>query len=186
MDENIFNKAFSRATELMNDEHFNRIVESKANAYSKGGNKSNNTVNEFSSFESAAFGAPQITENKVVTNNSVLPDAIRESFEKQPPIINEQTVIDSRIPMPSIPKQRVESYSTQTLAHTNNGIDYSLIRMIVDECVSNKLKEFTNNMLNESTNSIRGFKFADGNKIQFIDSKGNLYEGELKLKRKKK
>jgi hypothetical protein len=66
---------------------------------------------------------------------------------------------------------------------TNTQIDYNYIKYMIEEAVKNALSQ---NMLNESTkNNFVGMKMCEGNKIQFMDSKGNIYEGVLKLKRKK-
>ena len=113
---------------------------------------------------------------------SKLPAAILESFKKAPSMSGEQEiVVDTRTPMPSKP-MKTESVVTPTV--NNSGIDYSLIRMIVEESINKKISELS--MLNESASTLKGLKFAEGNKIQFVDSKGNLYEGELKLKKRKK
>lgn len=191
MEETIFNKAFNRAAELMNDDRFNAIVESKANAYS-GANKGKNDVNPFTNYESVAFGAStnntqqttmQQQNFNVPTMNSKLPSAILESFAKTPTFNNSDPL--STI---TVKAQQPQATITETVSHPNNGgIDYSLIKMIVDECITKKLGELTNGILTESSNNVlRGLRFAEGNKIQFVDNKGNLYEGELKLKKKKK
>ena len=64
------------------------------------------------------------------------------------------------------------------------GIDYSLIKAIIDESVRRQFEEMKKGMLNE--NFVRGMRVARGNKIQFLDSAGNLYEGVLTLKKKAK
>jgi hypothetical protein len=70
------------------------------------------------------------------------------------------------------------------MAPQTGGVDYSLIKLIVKECVKESLAEMKGSMLTESSSpSFRGMRIADGNKFQFIDSKGNLYEGVLKLKK---
>lgn len=198
MDQNIFNQAFNRATALMNDERFNSIVESKSNAYRKGGDISG-SYNDFSAFEAQAFGAPSVSVNETysapvfeqsvmaapttVKAESKLPAAIRESFEKTPSFTPQQpqTLIDSRIPIPSKP---MKTETVSPIIQNSGNIDYSLIRMIVEECINKKINEMAS--LNESVSTLKGLKFAEGNKIQFLDSKGNLYEGELKLKKRKK
>jgi hypothetical protein len=54
---------------------------------------------------------------------------------------------------------------------------------MIEEAVKNALSQ---NKLNESVNNnILGMKMCEGNKIQFMDSKGNIYEGVLKLKKKR-
>lgn len=188
MEQSLFNKAFSRATQLMNNERFNSIVESKANTMSKQSSNGIGNVgsNEFSAFEQIAFGSSVSAEQPSINmdNASRLPSAIRESFMVQPPIeVNTQSPVDSVVPITRT-VQNENIMPIQQMANAN--IDYSLIKTIVEECINRKLNEFSKSMLNESETTIRGFKFSDGNKIQFIDRKGNLYEGELKLKKTKK
>lgn len=118
--------------------------------------------------------------------NSKLPAAIVESFEKVPfqgdafdvtggalsGLMLEQT------PQP----QRMQSQ--QPVQQQNyGGINTDLLKYIVNEAVKEALK----GTLNESVgNTMKGFRIAQGNIVQFIDSKGNLYEGKLTLKKRAK
>ena len=93
MDKEIFNTAFSRAVTLMNDKRFNAIVESK----SRNSKKGNGGNSDLSHLEAQAFGytqtpsviEEQYTQQQVIPNGksaaSVLPQAIRESFNNLPP-----------------------------------------------------------------------------------------------------
>jgi hypothetical protein len=76
------------------------------------------------------------------------------------------------------------SMQTQTTAQpSTTQIDYNYIKYMIEEAVKNALSQ---NKLNESVNNnILGMKMCEGNKIQFMDSKGNIYEGVLKLKKKR-
>ena len=58
------------------------------------------------------------------------------------------------------------------------------LKYLVEEAAKNALSQ---NMINESKegNNMLGMKMCEGNKIQFMDSKGNIYEGVLKLKKKR-
>ena len=69
----------------------------------------------------------------------------------------------------------------QAPMNTGASIDYNYLKWIIMEC----LKEHSsNNVMNESVGSVAGLKMMPGNKIQFMDSKGNIYEGVLTLKKK--
>lgn len=178
-----FNDIIARASALMNDEHFNNLVESKAGAFS--GKKTVGKSN-FTDLEAQAFGAPiqtkkTITENTQVAsinnNNksaaSVLPNVIRESFEKMPPVTGTHPSLNMLGGMP-------------TTFNTNQsvGIDYSLIKSLIDESISRHLGEIKQQIINESTNTLKGVRLGEGNKIALVDKRGNIYEGTLKIRQK--
>ena len=62
------------------------------------------------------------------------------------------------------------------------GINYNYLKFFIMEAV----KECVKPMLNEtrSGNEFRGLVMRGGNKIQLLDRQGNLYEAELKLKKR--
>lgn len=175
MDSKILNDAISRAAMLMNDSHFNSIVESKAR-----GGKVGRGGNEFSHFEAQAFGAktqqvPTQTQQPQMQTPSVLPTAIRESFSlnNTPQQVPQQTYITET--------------QTPIVQHTiqQSSVNYDIIKVLIDESISRHLNEIRNTLLTESTNTMRGFSFGEGNKVTFIDKKGNVFEGRLELKKKK-
>lgn len=172
-------KALNRAQELMNDSSFNSLVESKSrnvNFDNSGNiimNKRENLsheelVNEFSS-----------------NRTKGLPVEILESFNKQPsPEVSSSRIDNATNYLLQNKKiQNINENKEYYNTHQTNNIDYSLIKTIVNECISSQLSSIKENILNE--NIIKGFTLKEGNKIQFISKNGNLYEGELKLKKKK-
>jgi predicted transcriptional regulator len=60
--------------------------------------------------------------------------------------------------------------------HSAGNVDYSLIKMIVKECVKEALSE--------NTKTLTGIRLGENGKIQLLDNKGYLYEGVLEKKRK--
>ena len=61
------------------------------------------------------------------------------------------------------------------------GIDYALIKMIVNECLETKLTEMAEKgLLNEST-TLKGIGLSEG-KIKLIDNKGNVFQAKLEYK----
>ena len=61
------------------------------------------------------------------------------------------------------------------------GIDYALIKSIVNECIENKLNEMLGHgLLNEGT-TLKGIGLSNGN-IKLIDNKGNVYSAKLEYK----
>ena len=119
--------------------------------------------------------------------NTKIPAVIAESFEKLP---FQGDAFDisggalSGLMLEQTPQARPQQRQTQPQAAPSNygGVNYDLIKYVVNEAVKEALK----GQLNESvgSNTMKGFRITQGNTIQFIDSKGNLYEGVLKLKKK--
>lgn len=77
-------------------------------------------------------------------------------------------------------RQAVPQYVPQG----GGSIDYDYIKFLIKESVKEALK----GSLNESAslNSMRGMCIGEGNVIQFLDKRGNVYEGKLVLKKKAK
>lgn len=73
-------------------------------------------------------------------------------------------------------------YQPQPNIVTSNNIDYSMIRIIIEDCISKQLNELKRTMLNEST--ISGQKgdviLTIGDSIKFIAKNGNVYEGVVR------
>lgn len=203
MDRNRFGSALARAQKLMLDEDFNAKVEGMANSFAnrKGGGMSGN---DLKMFEQVAFGDSSANANNITLLESndgggeinmgkldKLPDVIKESFIKQPPmsgdgvdntplgIATQQLIENTR---KSAPVRQAPVVQTPV----SGGIDYSLIKSLIDESVARNLKEILGNgMLNESAAPrMMAMAIKSGNKFQFLDSKGNIYEGVLKLKKK--
>ena len=201
MEREFFDKAFAKAAYLMNSDEFNEKVGIYEGQHKMGMNKNNgSTVNEFSHLEEAVFGttAPQtnnnITEQMTVGSytpqapmikaESKLPQAIINSFKQTPTPIEEnkisgviQNVTENITKI--VPEKIIVPQPT-----TNTGIDYGVIKALIDESISRHLGEIKNQILNESS-TLRGLKMCEGNKVQFLDTKGNIYEGVLTLKKKK-
>lgn len=118
------------------------------------------------------------------SQNSKVPSIIRESFEKVPYQgdafdISGGALSGLMLEQKPQPQQRVQQPVQQ---QNYGGFNVDLLKYVVNEAVKDALK----GQLNESVGgtSMKGFRIAPGNIIQFIDSKGNLYEGQLTLKKK--
>lgn len=203
MNESKFNDIMANAQRLMLDEDFNMAVESKAASFAGRKVPSGISNQDLRTYERMAFGNSYGDEKPITmikpTNNpsdlndrrySKLPQAIRESFAKQPPMTGDN--IDNT-PLGMVTKNlALENRETNTSGmqqiprhtHNSDGIDYSLIKSIIDESVRRHISEVKESILSENT--IKGLKISKGNKIQLLDVSGNLYEGVLTLKRKAK
>ena len=60
------------------------------------------------------------------------------------------------------------------------GIDYALIKTIVNECLEQKFGEMMEKLTSEWT-TLKGIGLADG-KIKLIDNKGNVFQAKLEYK----
>ena len=103
------------------------------------------------------------------TSNSKLPQAVLQSFNELSPQTTEYANMGMAL-------DEALNFGTQQAAPS-----MAAVRQIIKETVMACMKQ-----MNENTNtpSFRGMRFCDGNVFQFIDNKGNLYEGTLKLKKR--
>lgn len=128
----------------------------------------------------------QETREPFDPNKSKLPKSVVESFMKTPTPLDDSLIdMPASFALPQQPQQLNEQqYSAPRpqVAPATAGIDYNYLNYLINEAVKNAMK----GMLNESVgaNSFKGMRFVEGNTFQFIDAKGNLYEGVLKLKKK--
>ncbi len=171
--------AIARAQVLMSEEYQKRMDGMTISASKKA--KKNN---EYSELEQKLFGygddtaqySQQPLQEQMSNISSStkglgnLPDFLKESVKNTPL----GGVTDTGY-----------NYTPQQMATPSNTsigqIDYNYIKYLMESVI----KENTNR-LNESANvtTFRGMRIAEGNKFQFIDSKGNVYEGVLTLKKR--
>ena len=78
------------------------------------------------------------------------------------------------------PQYQQSQYQPQQIG----GIDYGMIKYMINEAIKENMEAIKQSILNESA-SLRGVSMPGGNKIQFLDNKGNLYEGQLVMKKRK-
>lgn len=211
MSQNLLAKSLARATQLMNNPSFNAAVEAKAGNFAAAnkikGTMGGGSIPNASAIEAQlglvasapvqqqynqGITAPSITNESIL--NSKLAPSLKESFMQIPPqsaiagsgqgsgsqieqIINGIAPQAQQQSVHQITEQRMQPVNVQS----NGAIDYSIIKMLIDESISRNLESIKQSLINENT--VRAFKLGDG-KIQFLDRKGNLYEGELKLKKK--
>lgn len=138
-------------------------------------------------------------------SQSRLPKAIIESFKKTPSPVEAFSVNGAREaqseelarvfqqfngqnkPAQKAPvrEQVAQQRSVQQPQYQpqQGGVDYNYIKYLVSEAIKENMK----GMLNESAagGNLAAMKIAPGNKLQFMDTKGNIYEAQLTLKKKK-
>lgn len=173
--------AIARAQVLMSEEY-----QKKMDGMTVSSSKKKKKDNTFSGLEQQLFGYSDNTVQysqqplqEQMRNDNIssstkglgnLPDFLKESVKNTPL----GGVADTGYNY--APQQMI------TASNTSMGqIDYNYIKYLMESVI----KENTNK-LNESANvtTFRGMRIAEGNKFQFIDSKGNVYEGVLTLKKR--
>ena len=118
--------------------------------------------------------------------NSNLPDFIKESFKKEKIEIKDESSINSVLDKmqknitPDRKKVSVinEESSPVTAPHpalVSNGVDYSIIRAIVKDCLESYMPKVN---LNESA-SLDSIAINKNGQISFIDTKGNIFTAKL-------
>ena len=190
--------AIARAQMLMSEEYQNKMDTISMGAKKKGGAGISNS--ELSGMEQQVFGfggndtpsVPQVQYQQMQpqtyeqgANIDKLPEFLRESAKKTPIgagmqgnyMYSEQPV-PLGIPTPSVTQKPV---APQVSAPSVGGIDYNYIKYLVETAIKEN-----SGLLTESAAgaTFRGMRLVEGNKFQFVDSKGNVYEGVLTLKKR--
>lgn len=125
-----------------------------------------------------------ISENAI--NNSRLPDAVKQSMlENQIDTSalgggGDTSFLDNLGRNKQPRKQQVNEqvgYQQPQYQPQQMGVDYSLLKMIVKECLN---EYFSNQPLNEGT-TLKQIGLTEG-KIKLVDNKGNVFSADLEFK----
>lgn len=203
--------AISKASRLMNEDYMSYLddVSSITAGGNKGSGKRRKGGNDLAFLEQQAFGyspsTPSYQSQQMMLQENPTPrqfsnGALRDSFAENPPmsgasfpgadklglggyqpgasLLNEQKIAQQQFV-----QQPQYVHQPQYIPQQTGGIDYNTIKYLVSEAIKENLAEIKQSLLNES--SLRGIHMPGGNKIQFFDSKGNVYEGQLIMKKKK-
>lgn len=184
--------ALGKASKLMSMDKngtISKIAESKRDSINTSLNDS--TV----STESMMTARPQRNMTEVPRNvNSNIPRAIVESFSKNPIDTSmigsiggsSNSVLDTigiqeqaRTVQPQNTSSTIqEQHTVQTQVQ---GIDYPMIRTIVEDIVRKYTSSLTKKMLSESKGSVNELTTMTlGKSFKFLDRQGNIYEATLK------
>ena len=184
--------ALGKASKLMSMDKngtISKIAESKRDSINTSLNDS--TV----STESMMTARPQRSMTEVPRNvNSNIPRAIVESFSKNPIDTSmigsiggsSNSVLDTigiqeqaRTVQPQNTSSTIqEQHTVQALAQ---GVDYPMIRTIVEDIVRKYTSSLSKKMLSESKGSVNELTTMTlGKSFKFLDRQGNIYEATLK------
>lgn len=186
---NSFIMAKDRARKLIQMDTNGTLGKIKQKAISEG---------KMSYSENGEVVAQNIEEYRTQNNNNVIPSNIKsksklpteiiESFKKQPsPTDYQGSVLDmvqqaSGGKMFSEEKHITVEQPTNTQPIVQSNIDYSMIKMIVEDCMrkyTSALKKsiLSESKINENVGTLQAMKIGD--KFSFITSNGDLYEAKL-------
>ena len=123
-------------------------------------------------------------------SKSKLPKEILESFKNNPIDASGMdvttSILDKLNIVPSkkvIKEEKIEESKPIISENTTSNIDYSMIKLIVEDCIKKYTSALKKTILNESkinenVGTLQAMKI--GNKFSFIDNSGNVYEATLK------
>ena len=171
----------ANAQKLMINEDFWSKVESVDSSRTTNGGKVKGSCAEvFRNNSDVQQMQIETSNRRKKTGNPVLDSFIDKppmTGENNPYLLNETFVTQQQNTQQPIIQERIMQQPS------NTQVDYNYIKYLVEDAVKNAISQ---NVINESkNNNILGMKMCEGNKIQFMDSKGNIYEGVLKLKKKR-
>lgn len=116
-----------------------------------------------------------------------VPSIIRESFQNQPPVSENMTtssVLDDMFSLedlqPRGKQQITEQVAPVQQSFTTGGIDYPMIRTIVEDIVRKYAQSLKKNLVTEGVGGAEVNTIALGKTFKFLDSKGNIYECTMK------
>ena len=131
---------------------------------------------------SQASYTPMVTQQTMA--HSKLPREILESFSKNPIEVPEYSgsILDE-IGVPQvqqIPNEKPMMVTENKVQPTVSGVDYSLIKTIVEDCLRKSMASLKKSMLNESVNNDNQLAVMKiGESFKFVTSNGNIYEAKL-------
>ena len=194
MDKSIVGQALKNAKRLMNNEEFNRKVNGYVNegagadGYMPSSPRQQSVEEpydplDYSQMASAGINTklPKNILESMINNpinvtpanagfGSILDGVDTDELERQTPAARPRRKLNEASPVQQMPVMQPA------------GFDSNYLKFLVKEAVKECMNEMKTELLNETT--VRGFKVGNGNKLMLIDNKGNLYEGEMKLKKK--
>lgn len=152
--------------------------------------------------ERRKYSAPQQEVPLRVSPNCKVPKAIQEAMTKNPistpgmsgsvlddigyrPEPKETSMLRETTSAPTYQQPLQAPQYPQQYPVPQIALDYNYIRAIVNECIQNNLSQIKEQVKNEllKESELRTIRLAEGNKIQLIDNKSNLYESTLAFKK---
>lgn len=168
------------AQALMLNEEFNRKVDNVIAAKSQG---KKSVASQFAIPTTMMQGTQpvqQISQEQMI-RESKLPQAILDSYKEMNSPLNDFSEVPASYFNGNTVQSPLNEAVSQKPQQTIAGND---IVALIDNCIAKHIAALREEIKSEAT--MKAFRFTDGNKVQFLDRNGNIYEGVLTLKKKKK
>lgn len=147
-------------------------------------NESKNASNKMSEEKAASLGIPMSVFREMEKDYgeggilSATPSIMTESSGS---VLDGVNLTSSPRRQEPVVEQRYTPTPQPQIPAGTPGVDYTIIKAIVEECIKRNIEEIKASILQES--SLKRVRLGEGNKIQLVDNKGNLYESTLEYKK---
>jgi hypothetical protein len=176
------NKILAEAQTLMTSQDF----WNKVNASEQSNKQGKKSVNYESNIFENDNSYTRIQKTTPIQERKKTGNPVLDSFIEKPPMTGELSQFDLNetlnLNLKTEPKPTMVETKSNVVYPQTVQIDYNYIKYLIDESI----KEHMKSQINESASpQFIGMKLSAGNTFQFLDSKGNIYEGVLKLRKKR-
>ena len=147
-------------------------------------NENKNTSNTMSEEKAASLGIPMSVFREMEKDygeGGILSSTPSIMTESSGSVLDGLKLTPSPRRQEPIVEQRYTSTPQPQIPTGTVGVDYTIIKAIVEECIKRNIEEIKASILQES--SLKRVRLGEGNKIQLVDNKGNLYESTLEYKK---
>lgn len=147
-------------------------------------NENKNTSNVMSEEKAASLGIPMSVFREMEKDygeGGILSGTPSIMTESSGSILDGVKLTPSPRRQEPIVEQRYTPTPQPQIPMGTAGVDYTIIKAIVEECIKRNIEEIKASILQES--SLKRVRLGEGNKIQLVDNKGNLYESTLEYKK---
>lgn len=147
-------------------------------------NENKNTSNTMSEEKAASLGIPMSVFREMEKDygeGGILSGTPSIMTESSGSILDGVKLTPSPRRQEPIIEQRYTPTPQPQIPTGTAGVDYTIIKAIVEECIKRNIEEIKTSILQES--SLKRVRLGEGNKIQLVDNKGNLYESTLEYKK---
>lgn len=147
-------------------------------------NENKNTSNTMSEEKAASLGIPMSVFREMEKDygeGGILSGTPSFMTESSGSVLDGVKLTPSPRRQEPIVEQRYTPTPQPQIPTGTAGVDYIIIKAIVEECIKRNIEEIKASILQES--SLKRVRLGEGNKIQLVDNKGNLYESTLEYKK---
>ena len=147
-------------------------------------NESKNTSNKMSEEKAASLGIPMSVFREMEKDygeGGILSGTPSVMTESSGSVLDGVNLTSSPRRQEPVVEQRYTPTPQPQIPAGTPGVDYTIIKAIVEECIKRNIEEIKASILQES--SLKRVRLGEGNKIQLVDNKGNLYESTLEYKK---